>query len=145
MKVFELRGDSFLQLFAQGTERLPTGFTRAIADAGPKPWAFEPDLPEYRPYNNRSPILVVERRAAAATVVLPPKVSRRLARDDGRLSGGQQLASLLQRKAQLLEIFVRPIDHGNLNGFGWRTTVPILQTRFDDYSHGVASLVTECP
>jgi hypothetical protein len=145
LKVFEFRCDSLLQLFAQGAEGAPACTARAIAHARPKPWTFEPDLAEDCSYDNRSTILVVEWSAAAATVVLRTKVACRLAGDEDRLGCGQQLTSLFQGKAQLLEIFVRPLDDRHFDGFAWRTTVPVLQARFDDYSHGVASLMNEMP
>jgi hypothetical protein len=61
------------------------------------------------------------------------------------LSCGQQLASLLQRKAQLLEIVVSPIDDGNADRFCWRVGLLALQACFDDYSHDAASIVNEMP
>jgi hypothetical protein len=145
LKVFGLRGDSLLQRFAQGAKGMRTHALRAIAYAGPKPWTSEPDLAEYRSYDNRSTILVVAWRVAAATVVLHPKIFYRLVGDDDRLHCGQHVASVLQRKAQLLEIFVRPIDDSNFDWLAGLTTLPILQAGFDDYSHEVASRVNELP
>src|SRR5208337_57412 len=93
---------------------------RPVAAARPKPGTGQGDLTEYRPNDDGSAILVLQRRKAAAAIVRCLQPPRRLPENQRRLCCRWQLPTLLQGKPQLIQILVRPIENGNLYGLAWR-------------------------
>src|SRR5260370_20381075 len=139
LQVLQRGCDSLRQCLAQWANRVSSGALRPIALAGPESRALPVYFSEYRAYDNRPTILVVQRCAASTAVILRGKPLLRVAGYERRLRRSQQRPAFLQSQPQLLEIVVNSVKDRQANGFASRVRIGAFHSRFEDQFHGIAS------
>src|SRR5260370_26651248 len=139
LQVLQLGCDSLRKCLTQWANGVPSEALRPIALAGPESRAMQGNFSEYRAYDNRPTILVVQRCAASTAVIFRGKPPLCVAGYERRLRRSQQRPAFLQSQSQLLKIVVNSVEDRQANGFASRIRIGTFHSRFDDQFHGIAS------
>src|SRR5258708_7226037 len=131
--------DSLRQCLTHWANRVSSGALRLIALAGPESRALQGYFSEYRAYDNRPTILVVQRCAASTAIILCGKPQLRVAGYERRLRRSQQRPAFLESQPQLLEIVINSVKNRQASRFASQVRIGAFHSRFDDQFHGIAS------